>query len=446
MMIVRYLPLIGILFVGCGQQGPPAAAAAPAGQTSALPQLLAVTSCPQVEGRVLTLATGADRVVDGFALVRHCTARPMSLNQVVLEGDASVWVAVDRDLGAVRVRQFVHASLRARVVLEVRASYVAEHLELAVTPRPGAEVSVEPVGALEISPLNWASLLAVELAPATGTSVEWEAKRRLRDETQAAIAAAIATPRIVAFDARHGDTWVVGSPAAPRGAAAAKIEAPRVRVVPRGTALLGPYPETSAAPDVRLRLESGARVVVRTVCRSHAERILEADRRGEAVGVEDWTPVSGDAHVALAPPPCPWMLAMRAVDDQGAIVTTEIRAPQGEAAAAERGHRWVALDALSLEEGELPIDLQLEVSTDVYRRFIVPASRQPLPALFELSADEALWLRAVRPGRDPAAPLSVARARVPLDEARNVDTLVDLEGATGRLGRVRVRARVRDVP
>ncbi len=182
------------------------------------------------------------------------------------------------------------------------------------------------------------------------------------------------------------------------------------------------------------------------MCRSHAERLLEADRRGDAVGVEDWTPVSGDVHVALVPPPCPWMLAMRAVDERGAIVTTDIQAPEGDASAAERGHRWVALDGLALEDGELPVDLQLVASTDVFRRFIVPKSKQPLPALFELSADEALWVRAVRPGPDPAAPTVVARVRIPLDEARDVDAVVDLGSGKERLGRVRVRARVRDAP
>jgi len=140
------------------------------------------------------------------------------------------------------------------------------------------------------------------------------------------------------------------------------------------------------------------------------------------------------------------MLAMRALDEQGAVVSTDVQAPPGDASAAERSHRWVALDALALEEGELPVDLQLVVSTDVYRRFIVPSSKLPLPGLFELSADEALWVRAVRPGPDPAAPVIVARARIPLDEARDVDAAVELAGSSGRLGRVRVRARVREAP
>lgn len=445
MTIFRYLLVLSTLLAGCGADKPPPPASSAAGKTSALPQLLAVASCPEVAGRVLTLATGGDGIVDAFALVRRCAARPLQ-GEVALDGDAWVWVAVDRDLGAVRVRQFVHAALHAELRLGVRASYVEDRLELALTPMPGATVSIEPVGALEVSPLNWASLLAVELAPAAGSSVEWIAKRRLREETEAAIGAAIAQPLVFAYDARRGEAWVVGSSRAPRGVAARTTTAPRVRVVPRGTALLGPYPETTLAPDIHLRLETGARIAVRAVCRSHAERILEADRRGDPVGVEDWTPVAGDARVELPPPPCSWLLAMRSLDDQGAIVSTEIRAPHGDASAAERGHRWVALDALALEDGELPADLQLVLSTDVYRRFIVPPSKPKLPAILELSADEALWVRAVRPGPDPASPTIVARARVPLDEARDVDTVIDLTGATGRVGRVRVRARVRDAP
>jgi hypothetical protein len=445
MMKFRYLAIVGILLGGCGGSTPPPPASAPAGQTSALPQLLAVASCPEVEGRVLTLATGEGGIVDAFALVKRCTALPVQ-GEVQLGGDAWVWVAVDRDLGAVRVRQFVHAALHAEVRASVRASYVEDHLELGVDPRRGAKVSIEPVGALEVSPLNWASLLAVELAPAAGTSVEWVAKRRLREETETAIAAAIAKPLVFAYDARRGETWVVGAARASRAGAAGAPAAPRVRVVPRGTALLGPYPETPTAPDIHLHLESGARIAVRTVCRSHAERILEADRRGDRVGVEDWTPVSSDARVELSPPPCPWMLAMRAVDEQGAIVVTDVRAPPGDTSAAERGHRWVALDALVLEAEDLPVDLQVVLSTDVYRRFLVPATKQKLPAVLELSRDEELWLRAVRPGPDPASPTIVARVHIPLDAARDVDTVVDLAGATGRLARVRVRARVRDAP
>lgn len=213
--------------------GPPAAPAA-----APLAPLLAVAACPEVLGRVLTLSTAGDGIDDAFALVEHCAARPVD-GDVVLSGDAWVRVAVDRDLGAVRVRQFVHASLHAELRLGVRATYVEEHLEVALTPRPGAVASIEPVGALEVSPLNWASLLAVELAPAAGTSVEWVAKRRLREETERAVAAAIARPLVFAYDA--------ATPAVPR-----------LRVVPPGTALLGPYPESESAPKVQLRLAPGA--------------------------------------------------------------------------------------------------------------------------------------------------------------------------------------------
>ena len=431
------LATVALLASSCGSA--PLPPRAPAQAASVLPQLLAVAACPEVEGRVLTLSTGGDGVVDAFALVERCSARPLD-GDVALGGDAWVWVAVDRELGGVRVRQFVHASLHAELRLGVKASWVADHLELDLTPRPGAVASVEPVGALEVSPLNWASLLAVELAPAAGTSVEWVAKRRLREETERAIGTAITQPLVFAYDARRGETWVVG--ASHEAAAAA---APRLRVVPRGTALLGPYPESESAPSVHLGLAKGTRVAARAVCRSHAVRLLEADRRGAAVGLEGWAVVTGDARVPLERPPCPWLLALRAVDDGGAIVTAEVIAARGDPAAAERGRRWIALDALALE-GELPVDLQLVVSTDVYRRWLVPPAKPPLPALLELSADEAVWVRAVRPGRDAAAPAVVASARLPLNEARDVDAVVELTGPAGSLGRVHVRARVREAP
>ena len=442
------LPLLLVLLVALGAcGGAPAAALAPSPGPSALAPLLAVASCPEVLGRVLTLATGSDGVVDAFALVEHCAARPVD-GDVALSGDAWVWVAVDRDLGAVRVKQFVHASLRAELRLGVRATYVQDHLELALAPRPGAVVSIEPVGALEVSPLNWASLLAVELAPAAGTSVEWVAKRRLREETERAIAAAIAQPLVFAYDARRGETWVVG--ATKDATRAAAPVAPRLRVVPRGTALLGPYPESEGSPKVQLGLAAGSRVAARAVCRSHAERLLEADRRGALVGTEDWTLLTGgssNSAVTLPAVPCPWLLALRAVDDAGALVSADVVTPKGDTAAAERGHRWVALDAVTFE-GELPVDLQLVISTDVFRRFVVPPAKQKLPALLELSTDEALWVRAVRPGSNSAAPVVVARARVPLDKPQDVDTVVDLdrEGGAGRLGRVHVKARVKEAP
>jgi hypothetical protein len=438
-LLVRALLASALTLGACSAAPPPgppvASGAAP------LAPLLAVAACPEVLGRVLTLSTGNDGIDDAFALVEHCVARPVD-GDVVLSGDAWVWVAVDRDLGAVRVRQFVHASLHAELRLGVRASYVADHLEVALAPRPGAVVSIEPVGALEVSPLNWASLLAVELAPATGTSVEWVAKRRLREETEQAIAVAIARPLAFAYDARLGETWVVGTP---RGARTATPAVPRLRVVPRGTALLGPYPESEAPPKIELRLAPGARVAARAVCRSHAERLLEADRRGALVGVEDWTIRTGDGPLTLPAIPCPWMLALRAVDDPGAIVGVDVTTPHGDATAAERGHRWIALDAVAFD-GDLPVDLQLVVSTDVFRRFVVPPAKQRLPALFELSGGEALWVRAVRPGSDAAAPVIVARARIPLDAPRDVDALVDLDGDTGRLGRVHVKARVKEAP
>lgn len=420
----------------------PARSAAPSAPSasSALPLLLAVAVCPEVESRVLTLVTGDDGIVDAFALVKRCTARAGE-GEVALGGDAWVWVGVDRDLGAVRVRQFVHASLHAELTLAVRASYESDHLELTLTPKPGARASIEPVGALEVSPLNWAGLLAVELAPAAGTSLEWVAKRRLRTETEAALAAAIGKPLVYAYDARHGEAG-----------GGAGSTAPRVRVVPRGTALLGPYPEAKTAPDVRLRVENGGRIAARAVCRSHAERLLENDRRGDVVDTFDWAIVAGDAHMALPVPPCPWMLAMRALDEQGAIVATDVRAPRGDATASERGHRWIALDALDVVDGDPPVDVRLIVATDVFRRSLVPAPKQRLPAILELSADEDVWIRAVRPGREGETATVVGRARLPLNELRDVDAVVDVvdgvdAGSTGkRIARVHVRARVREAP
>ena len=419
------------------EEAPPRAPAASASARSALPLLLAVAVCPEVESRVLTLVTGDDGIVDAFALVKRCTARPGD-GEVALGGDAWVWVGVDRDLGAVRVRQFVHASLHAELTLGVRASYESDHLALTLTPKPGARTSIEPVGALEVSPLNWAGLLAVELAPAAGTSLEWVAKRRLRTETEAALSAAIGQPLVYAYDARHGETGSSGASAVPR-----------VRVVPRGTALLGPYPEGKTAPDVHLRVENGGQIAARAVCRSHAERLLENDRRGDVVDTVDWATVTGDARPALPAPPCPWMLAMRALDEQGAIVASEVRAPRGDATAAERGHRWIALDTLEVVDGEPPVDLRLIASTDVFRRSLVPAAKQKLPAILQLSEDEDVWIRAVRPGREGEAPAVVGRARLPLGELRDVDAVVDVVDAVDggkRIARVHVRARVREAP
>ena len=419
------------------EEEPPRAPSASTHQAppSALPLLLSVAVCPEVESRVLSLVTGDDGIVDAFALVKRCTARPGE-GEVALGGDAWVWVGVDRDLGAVRVRQFVHASLHAELTLGVRATYANDHLELTLTPKPGARASIEPVGALDVSPLNWAGLLAVELAPAAGTSLEWVAKRRLRTETEAALAAAIGKPLVYAYDARHGEAGGAGR------------TVPRVRVVPRGTALLGPYPEAETAPDLHLRVESGGRVAARAVCRSHAERLLENERRGDVVDTLDWAIVSGDAHPALAVPPCPWLLAMRALDEQGAIVATEVRARRGDATARERGHRWIALDTLDVVDGDLPVDLRLIVATDVFRRSLVPAAKQRLPAVLELSADEEVAIRAVRPGREGEAATVVGRARLPLNELRDVDAVVDVEAVDGskRIARVHVHARVREAP
>jgi hypothetical protein len=129
------------------------------------------------------------------------------------------------------------------------------------------------------------------------------------------------------------------------------------------------------------------------------------------------------------------------------VVATEVHPSRGDSAAPERGRRWVSLDALTLEEGDtpLPVDLEVVAASDVYRRSLVPEAKQKLPAAFALSSDDAVVVRAVRPGVS-GAPATVARARLPLGEARDVDTVVDLVGTGGRLGKVRVRARVRSAP
>jgi hypothetical protein len=357
--------------------------------------------------------------------VKQCDAH-VERDDIVLTVDAYAWVALDRDLGAVAVREFAHATVHAEMDLGVSARYVGGLLELTLTPRANARTTVEPVGTLDLEPGNWLGLLAIELAPSAGVSPEALAKAKMRDESERTLAATFSRPFSFTYDGRRGTVALSGRVTGdqPR----------RLRVASRGTALVGPFPPSSTA-SARAHVVSGAPVLGRPVCRSHAERLVDADRRGDAIGTHDWTSVVGDKAWTIPPMPCTWVLAFRSPDEVSIVDVPPIDVPPAEPA-VERRERWVSVDDIVVVGTPSESDVFV-IANDIARAQFFPRVSGAFPMLVKLGPDEHLTVRAQRDG------VPLAMASVPDDATGHVDVSLSLEDAHGAtIAMVRLRARI----
>jgi hypothetical protein len=397
-------------------------------EVTPLAALLASATCPRVQERVFSLASTPERVNDTYIQVKRCRARGEH-DELRAEVDAYAWVAVDRDLGAVAVHAFLHATIHVELHARVSARSDGRRLEIEAVPLGEPTIAVEPVGAVDLTPENWASLLAIELAPSVGVSPEAVAKTSFGSAASGALRDALSRPLAVTYDPRldtastNGDT---------------PTRAARYRVVPRGTALLGPFAATREPVDVRLR--ASGRVAVRGLCVSHVDHVLDADRRGDRVSIDDWTSAEGEARVAVHPMPCPWMLAARS--DKAEIVELDASTlPVVLGDAPSRTDRWVSLDEIALE-GPLEDESLSVVATTGLREVAVSPPAGTLPAIVVLAPDEAVLVRLVR--REGESNVVEAEARLDLDAAGNRDSPVSLRTQDGRTTvRLHVRTRVR---
>ncbi|HEY8075252.1 MAG TPA: hypothetical protein VIF62_14105, partial [Labilithrix sp.] len=365
--------------------------------------------------------SGADGVLDTYVLVKRCLARG-SRDELGVVADAYAWIAVDRDFeGALALHAFVHATLHADVRAGVSAKDDGSRLEVTLAPRANATIEVEPVGALDPTPTSWASFLAIELAPHAGVSPEAVAKEELKKEAERTLRDALAKPLVAAYDARAG---VV------RGASSG-----RHRVAPNGSALEGPFPPTLAPTPIHVN--ASAKIAVRALCVSHAEHVLEADRRGDRVTLDDWASAEGEARLSVPPMPCAWVLAFRGETIATASVDPIRPPPLPEGAAPPSRDRWVSIDELRLEE---PLEnglLSVVATTGSWRHDLGRA--KGLPAIVALAPDEEVRIRLLR--RDRESTIADADERLPLDAPGDVERTMTLGPA-----RVHLRARVRDAP
>jgi hypothetical protein len=186
---------------------------------------------------------------------------------------------------------------------------------------------------------------------------------------------------------------------------------------------------------------------VSAVCRTHAEHILDADRRGDPVSTDDWVVAEGDARPALGAMPCTWMLALRATDETATVVgldATPSSAPPPSPAEGpvDGADRWVSIDEVSLDAPPPEEDVSIVVGNDLWRHAISPRPKATLPALVVLAPDEHITLVAQR--HDGGDVATIAEARLPLDRTGDASATVVLATREGsRIAAVRVRARVR---
>lgn len=416
---------------------PPPVAGRAVSRTAAV---LAAATCPQLRDRSFAVASKAPGPVDLFVLVKRCAAHA-DRDELVLAVEAYAWLAVDEDLGAVSVREFVHVTLR----LEVRAAsairYEDSRATLTLTARPGASVRVEPVGMLELEALNWASLLALEIAPAAGTSPEALAKAKVREEAERALQRALATPVLIAYDARTATTSVGGAPTS-------ETSARPMRVVRRGSAITEVLAPSSEPTTARVHVAGEARIAARAVCRAHAEQLLDADRRGDQVTTDDWTIATHDSVLPIPPMPCSWVIAARAVDaSTAALVTIAPPGASSKPPPMRAAQRWVSFDVLRADAvDESAGAFTIDVSTDAWRRVLAPrGNERPSPSIVEVAPDEGVIVRARAHAGETST--TIAERRLPVDTVGNVDLTFPLSRADGRsVATIHARARVRAAP
>jgi hypothetical protein len=420
--------LLTLLACGRGAVEPPARTPASTSPTGTLEAVLATASCPELRDRLFALSSD-EQLVDTWVWVKRCVAS-VERDHLGLVADAYVWNAVDRDYGAVGIHEFLHATVHAEIELQARARYADGRLTVTLTTKPHPTISVEPVGALDLAPLNWASLLVIELAPALGASPEALAKGKVREEVETTLETSLATPMEVTYDARRG-TFSFGG---------AHEQGPsrRLRIAPRGTALLGPFPAIGPGSSARVRLDAGRRALVRAVCRTHAERLVDADRRGDPVPADEWAPAEADARLALPAMPCEWMLALRATDRVSGVVVDTMIEPAPPL--VERPDRWVSIDEAAIDREDLDPDVDIVIAGDGFSAQVFPPGKSAFPSIAVLAPDEHLWLRA----RRRSSPETIAAARLPVDEPGDVAVPIALTAIDGSpVARVAVRARVR---
>jgi hypothetical protein len=396
-----------------------------------LTSVIAAASCSELRDRLFSLSSD-NEIVDTWVWVKQCTVR-VERDELTVVADASAWMAVDRDFGAVGVHEFVHATVHTELELQARARYLDGRLEVTLVPKPGYRVAVEPVGVLELVPLNWASFLAIELAPAAGASPEALAKARLREEVERTLAFSLATPLLVTYDARRG-TASLGSPKADGGSQ-------RLRIARHGTGLLGPFPPSSARSSAVVRVDAGHQVLMRPVCRTHAQRMVDADRRGDAILVDDWIPAEGDAQIQFAAMPCAWMLALRTTDGSAVVEVESLHVPPLQPA-VEHPDRWVSVDEVLVDGDVAEPDTVILITSDSWSTTLFPRGRSRLPAVTILAPDERLSLQARR--ADRGSLVTIAEARVPLDTSGDLKIPIALTASDGsHVANVSVHARVR---
>ena len=412
----------------CSSSPAPAPQKPPA--TSVLAAVLTTAACPALSERLFSFAAEGD-VLDTYVWVKRCSAQAQE-NDVILSSDAYAWVAADRDFGSVGIRQFLHATVHAEARLDARAAYANHSLTVTLTPRGAPRVAVEPVGALDVTPLNWAALLAIDLAPAAGTSPEALAKEKLREEFERTLTSSLSGSVGVVYDTRSGTTSL-GAPSAPP-------RTQRIRVAPRGTALLGPFPPSGLGSSASLRLESDGEIYARAVCRSHAGGLIDADRRGDPVRTDDWEVVHGSWHSTLRPMPCTWLLALRSTD---AVVIAAVSDVHTEPAtpALEAPDRWIAIDDAQAPDAELDPEVSIAIESDRWQTAVLPRKGPDLPAVTVLAPDETLWVRARRRANGTV----LAAAALGFEPSNTVDlTTADGRHVTTLNVRLRVESRYGD--
>ncbi|MDF2695665.1 MAG: hypothetical protein K0S65_4048 [Labilithrix sp.] len=432
------LLVLAMGLTGCHREAPVAPAETEVAPVAAV---LAASVCEQLDGRLFTFASETAGPIDTYVLPKRCSAASQR-DELHVVADAFVWLAVDREIGAVRVREFVHTTVHVDGRVRTHARWADDHLELELSPQPGLVVRVEPVGVLQLHALNWASLLALELAPSVGASPSALAKSKLREEAEEILRSKLGGVLVVSYDAATGATWFDRKRPTLEGEAASSQSARKVRLVPHGTAFLGPFPPSEMPSSARVAVSDGHRAMMRAVCIGHAARLLDADRRGDAVSIGDWIEVAGDASSPLPSMRCRWMLALRGAPDETSTLAIDLRPGSVAALSAPERDRWVSIDVVELRDSAVEVD-SVTIGTDVWRRVIRPrggaSNGAHLPGIIELSADQALAVQAL--GVDGAV---LAEARVPLERFPAVVALTARDGHP--MGVLHIEARVKEAP
>lgn len=316
-----------------GQAIAPKAADSAQAQTQALlTDLLAHEACKRIDGSSLALVSKPEDVdeepaITGRIWVKSCQDEKVGERaRVRFEGPAWRWVeGAQEKLGAsFEINQYV--SFRTNITLTGRVELdYAPEAKVATfwyLPTQPAEVSVNPIGQVQVTtPSAWSKLVG-ELGALTGEAPREQATQTFERRAEKLFERRLIPGYSIAVDLCTGQVHQkLGQleagvlPKAPYPSSEHTWKANgRVRLYPKGLDTAGPF-QSDQDLFFATRVDQGKELQAQVVCQSDAYRVVEAFVNDQPLpdvsAVAEWNIASGESKTVKVRPRCPLALMTR---------------------------------------------------------------------------------------------------------------------------------------